>query len=83
VRFTVLINDLLDASRIDSGRLALHLEPTRLDTIIERALPVPAGAGHCQPGVRGGRISQLLCLGERPPDRMVLGLAATVHRRGV
>jgi len=38
VRLTALINDLLDASRIDSGRLALHLEPTRLDTIIERAL---------------------------------------------
>jgi PAS domain S-box-containing protein len=38
VRLTSLINDLLDASRIDSGRLALHLEPTLLDTIIERAL---------------------------------------------
>jgi hypothetical protein len=38
VRLAALINDLLDASRIDSGRLALHLEPTRLDTIVERAL---------------------------------------------
>jgi PAS domain S-box-containing protein len=38
VRLAALINDLLDASRIEAGRLALHLEPTRLDVIVERAL---------------------------------------------
>ncbi len=40
VRLAALINDLLDASRIEAGRLALHFEPTRLDAIIERVLTV-------------------------------------------
>ena len=38
VRLTALINDLLDASRIESGRLALHFEPMLLDTLVERTL---------------------------------------------
>jgi len=40
VRLAALINDLLDASRIEAGRLALHFEPTRLDAIVERVLTV-------------------------------------------
>jgi PAS domain S-box-containing protein len=40
MRLTSLINDLLDASRVESGRLALHPQPTRLDTLVERVIRV-------------------------------------------
>ncbi len=38
LRLTALINDLLDASRIEAGRLALHFEPLELDDMVARAL---------------------------------------------
>ncbi|MBZ4422903.1 PAS domain-containing protein [Myxococcus sp. RHSTA-1-4] len=38
LRITGLINDLLDASRIEAGRLALHPETTRLDDLVEHVL---------------------------------------------
>ncbi|NMO16505.1 PAS domain-containing protein [Pyxidicoccus fallax] len=38
LRITGLINDLLDASRIEAGRLALHPETTRLDSLVEHVL---------------------------------------------
>ncbi len=40
LRLTALINDLLDASRIESGGLALHPQPTRLDVLIEHVIHV-------------------------------------------
>ncbi|MDY7225903.1 PAS domain-containing sensor histidine kinase [Hyalangium rubrum] len=43
LRLTALINDLLDASRIESGRLALHPQPTRLDTLVEHVIHVTEG----------------------------------------
>ncbi|MFP2911085.1 PAS domain-containing protein [Pyxidicoccus sp. 3LFB2] len=38
LRITGLINDLLDASRIEAGRLALHPEATRMDSLVDHVL---------------------------------------------
>jgi len=40
LRLTSLINDLLDTSRIESGGLALHPQPTRLDALVEHVIHV-------------------------------------------
>ncbi|MEI7742640.1 MAG: ATP-binding protein [Chloroflexota bacterium] len=37
-RLTGLINDLLDLARIEAGRLEWHLEPIRLEDVVDRAL---------------------------------------------
>jgi PAS domain S-box-containing protein len=44
LRLTTLINDLLDSSRIESGGLALHPEPTRLDALIEHVIHLTQAA---------------------------------------
>ena len=49
LRLTTLINDLLDASRVESGKLALHPQPTRLDNLVEHVIRVTRGShdsGH-------------------------------------
>jgi PAS domain S-box-containing protein len=46
VQLTALINDLLDASRVESGRLSLHVEPTRLEALVEHALSVQDRERH-------------------------------------
>jgi two-component system sensor histidine kinase VicK len=43
LRLTALINDLLDASRVESGGLALHPQPTRLDSLAEHVIRVTEG----------------------------------------
>lgn len=44
LRLTALINDLLDASRVESGGLALHAQPTRLDELTEHVIRVSEGS---------------------------------------
>jgi PAS domain S-box-containing protein len=43
LRLTSLINDLLDASRVESGKLALHPQPTRLDDLVQHVIRVTQG----------------------------------------
>ncbi|HYH97522.1 PAS domain-containing sensor histidine kinase [Hyalangium sp.] len=43
LRLTTLINDLLDASRIESGGLALRPQPLQLDVLIEHVIQVTEG----------------------------------------
>ena len=46
-RLTRLITELLDAARIDAGRLTLRRGPVHLDELVRRVLTnVSAGAGH-------------------------------------
>lgn len=46
-RLTRLITELLDAARIDAGRLTLKRGPVRLDDLVKRVLTnVSAGSGH-------------------------------------
>ncbi len=39
-RLTTLINDLLDTSRVEANRLALHLEPMSLSELLENAVGI-------------------------------------------
>ena len=57
-RMTSLINDLLDASRIEAGRLSLHPRPTRLEALVAHAVSALGSDGgrgrietECEPGL--------------------------------
>ncbi|RKH54649.1 PAS domain-containing sensor histidine kinase [Corallococcus llansteffanensis] len=58
-RLTGLINDLLDASRIEAGRLSLHPEATRFDTLVEHTLAAMENQ-------RGNHVFDF----ERPPEEV-------------
>ncbi|MFL5347850.1 MAG: PAS domain S-box protein [Hyalangium sp.] len=44
LRLTALINDLLDASHVQSGGLALHRQPIQLDSLAERVIHLAQGS---------------------------------------
>ena len=56
-----VINDLLDLSKIDSGQLELHLEPTSLTALIQSCAPLVAGCA------RKGEVTLLTELPENLP----------------
>ena len=60
LRLTALINDLLDASRIESGGLALHSQPTRLDVLVEHVIHVTERGHDAQRRIHFHRPAQPL-----------------------
>ena len=62
LRMTQLINDLLDVTRIQAGRLELHREPVRLESLVREV------CARCAPLLEAGRNPLVLDL-----DPSVLG----------
>ena len=67
---TTLINELLDVSRIISGKLKLDFQPTNLRTLV----------GHCIDSVRLAAQAKNLTLRYEPPAEPVLGVMADPER---
>jgi len=55
-----IVDDLLDVSRIISGKLRLNVEPVDLASIIRAAAETvqPAGEGNCDSDTGGGKTPQ-------------------------
>jgi predicted ATPase/signal transduction histidine kinase/ActR/RegA family two-component response regulator len=74
-----LIDDLLDVSRISSGKIQLHQEPTPLSSLVNSAIEANRAAITAKKIELGVDLPQSLCVLDVDPTRFVQVLSNLLH----